>query len=180
MLPRVHKAINAEPRVARKSLKEQFNKLIFQPLTNVYLIRSASSIILVIDALDECEREGDVRTILSLLASTQQLGSVGLRVFLTSRPELPIRVGFAQMSAEAHRDVALHEVSPATISHDMTMYLDDELTRIRDEHNCLLPADQSLGPNWPGRTALRTLAQLAMPLFTSLSRCEFSEYGSWM
>ena len=176
LLPCVHEAVNNEPRIADKSLKEQFDKLIFTPLSKVHPTWSASSIILVIDALDECDRDGDVRIILSLLASTRQLrpGSIRIRVFLTSRPELLIRLGITQMGAEVHRDVALHEISRSTIFHDITLYLEDEFTRIRDEHNCLLPADQLLAPDWPGRVALQTLAQLATPLFiVAATICRF-------
>jgi hypothetical protein len=93
LLPHVHKAINGEPWIARKSLKEQFNQLILQPLTDLSPTPPTSSIILVVDTLDECEREGDVRSILSLLANFRWLVSVRIRVFLTSRPELPIRLG---------------------------------------------------------------------------------------
>jgi hypothetical protein len=63
LLPHAHKAINNDPGIARKTLKEQFEKLIFQPLTDIGPT-AASSSIFVIDALDECEREGDVSAIL--------------------------------------------------------------------------------------------------------------------
>jgi Mrp family chromosome partitioning ATPase len=44
LLPHVHKAINDEPRIARKSLKEQFDKLIFQPVTNLRLTGPRASL----------------------------------------------------------------------------------------------------------------------------------------
>lgn len=174
MLPHVYNAINNEPGITHKSLKEQFDKLVFQPLIDISLTLSARSIILVIDALDECEQGGDVRIILSLLASIRRLGTVHVRVFLTSRPDLPIRLGFAHMGVEAHHDVVLHKIPSTTISNDITMYLEDEFTRIRDDHNCSWPADQSLAPDWPGRAALQTMAQLAMPLFiVAATICRF-------
>ena len=174
LLPRVHKANIDEPRIARKSLKEQFDQLIFQPLTDLNPTRPTSSIIFVIDALDECEQEGDVRSILSLLANTRRLGSVHIRVFLTSRPELPIRLGFAQMGTAAHREIDRHDIISSTIHDDIYRYLDIEFTRIQDEHNCIWPADQSLASSWPGRVALQTLAQRAVPLFLAAATiCRF-------
>ena len=54
--------------------------------------------VIMIDALDECERDEDVRAILRLLERTKDIKPVSLRVFVTSRPELPLRLGFRQMS----------------------------------------------------------------------------------
>jgi hypothetical protein len=130
LAPYIHQAIDDDPGIAHKTLKKQFTKLIFQPLTDIGPTSSAS-LILVIDALDECNHEGDVRTILSLLANTQRLSSVRVRVLLTSRPELPIRLGFAQMGAKTHRDVILHDIPLATIHHDISVYLESEFARIR-------------------------------------------------
>jgi hypothetical protein len=53
-----------------------------------------SPLLIVVDALDECEREVEVRAILQLLAEARCLGGIRLRVLLTSRPETPIRFGF--------------------------------------------------------------------------------------
>jgi hypothetical protein len=44
----------------------------------------------VIDALDECEREADIRAILQLLARTKDIHPMPLRIVVTSRPELHI------------------------------------------------------------------------------------------
>jgi WD40 repeat protein len=165
----IQKAIDNDPAIASRALKEQFDKLIFQPLIEASSTQSQRSI-LVIDALDECHRD-HVSIILSLL---RRLSQTYIRVFLTSRPELPIRLGFGQMRAETHRDVLLHDVPPSTIRHDVLVYLKDEFTRIRDNHQYLLPPDQSLPPDWPGAQALRTLSQLAVPLFiVAATICRF-------
>jgi hypothetical protein len=136
LTPRIHKAIEDDPGIAGRALKEQFDKLIFQPLIDASSTQARSTI-LVIDALDECDRD-DVRIILSQL---QRLSKTTTRVFLTSRPELPIRLGFAQMRTETHRDVILHNIPPSTIQHDISVYLKDEFVRIRDNHQHLLPSD---------------------------------------
>lgn len=164
MVTPIHQAIDEDPGIAREAFREQFEKLIYQPLAGIGPTSSARPI-LVIDALDECDREGDIRTILSLLASVRRLGSVHIQVFLTSRPELPINLGFAQIDTETHRDVALHDIRPSTIRHDISVYLESEFQRIRDEHNCLWPRDQALAPDWPGRQTLGSFIQLSVPLF---------------
>lgn len=132
--PYIHKTIDDDPGIAGRALQEQFDKLIFQPFTKVGPTPWVS-LTLVIDALDECDREGDVRTILSQLARTRELSIIRLRVFLTSRPELLIHLGFINIGAETYRDVVLHDIPPFVIHHDIFVYLDGEFKRIRDKHN---------------------------------------------
>ncbi|OCK99360.1 uncharacterized protein K441DRAFT_702856 [Cenococcum geophilum 1.58] len=61
MIPHVRNTINTEPEISEKSLKEQFEKLIFQPLSQIRTTSTqASTLVIVVDALDECEREGDM------------------------------------------------------------------------------------------------------------------------
>ena len=94
----IAKAIYADPGISDKALKEQFEKLIVQPLSE---LRQAPpnvlGLVIVIYALDECEQDEDIKIILQLLARTKCLGPISLRTFVTSRPELPIRLGFKQM-----------------------------------------------------------------------------------
>ena len=124
LVPYVRSAIDAEPEISEKSLEEQFEKLIFQPLSQAMQnSKQISTLVIVIDALDECEREGDIKTILRLLLQTRHLQSVRMRIFLTSRPELPIRLEFKKMSADAHQDVVLQDIPQVTIEHDISVYL---------------------------------------------------------
>jgi hypothetical protein len=53
--------------------------------------KAVQRLIVVIDALDECDREEGIRTILTLLAWAEDIRPVSLRIVLTNRPELPIR-----------------------------------------------------------------------------------------
>src|SRR5439155_16561086 len=87
--------------------------------------------IVVIDALDECEREEDIRAILQLLARIRDMKLMSLRVLMTSRPELPIRLSFKRMSDGTYQDLVLHEVSKRTIEHDIRLFLEHELREIR-------------------------------------------------
>ncbi|OQU97031.1 NACHT domain-containing protein [Cladophialophora immunda] len=170
--PFVQKAVEDDPRIADRALKEQFEKLVFQPLTHISPIQTA--FVLVIDALDECSREGDIRIIISQLARTRKLNTIRFRVFLTSRPELSIRLGFARINTSTHRDIVLQDIPPATIEHDVSVYLRDEFARIRGDHGINLPSSQFFAPDWPGTQALNTLTQLAVPLFiVAATICRF-------
>jgi hypothetical protein len=181
LVPYVKSAINAEPGISEKSLKEQFEKLIFQPLSQAkQTSMQISTLVIVVDALDECEREGDIRTILHLLLRTQHLQSVRLRIFLTSRPELPIRLEFKRISAAAHQDVVLQDIPQLTIEHDISIYLMDELAKIKTEYNEIHSADSWLPPNWPGDDNIKALAAMAIPLFIfAATVCRFVGDRRW-
>src|SRR5271154_2819111 len=57
LVPSIAKVIEVDPTISEKTLKEQFEKLILQPLFEMtYAPSAASTLIIVIDALDECER----------------------------------------------------------------------------------------------------------------------------
>ena len=76
--------------IANHSLRDQWRQLVLCPLSRLDKRLSPSSYLLIVDALDECDNEDHIRTILQLLAEARSLTTVRLRVFLTSRPEIPI------------------------------------------------------------------------------------------
>ncbi|KAH7398227.1 hypothetical protein BKA66DRAFT_483359 [Pyrenochaeta sp. MPI-SDFR-AT-0127] len=152
----VKKAIEADPAISEKALKDQFEKLILQPLLDVAQL-PALVLLIVIDALDECERDSDIRVILQLLSRTKDLKSVSLRVFVTSRPELHIRLGFKQMPNGTYEDLILHQVAKQTIQHDIRVYLEYELGQIQEQRS--LPLD------WPSKSQVDALVTQAVPLF---------------
>jgi hypothetical protein len=99
----ISEAIEADPGLTGKSIKDQFERLILQPLSKLPAQKQTLRLVMVIDALDECERDGDIRNILHLLARFQSVATVRLRVFVTSRPELPVRLGFKSISGESYQ-----------------------------------------------------------------------------
>ncbi|KAF2189798.1 hypothetical protein K469DRAFT_562368, partial [Zopfia rhizophila CBS 207.26] len=60
-----------------------WRQLILQPLLRLDGNSSQSFYILVVDALDECEKGNDIWAILQLLVEARSLKMVLLRVFLT-------------------------------------------------------------------------------------------------
>ncbi|KAB8227880.1 uncharacterized protein BDW43DRAFT_323428 [Aspergillus alliaceus] len=85
MGPSIQKAIEEDPDIPERVLREQFEKLILQPLLAISQ-RTSMIMVIVIDALDECDQEDDVRVILRLLPRVQKSSSLQLRFLLTSRP----------------------------------------------------------------------------------------------
>ncbi|EED12693.1 WD-repeat protein, putative [Talaromyces stipitatus ATCC 10500] len=170
LIPAVSKVIEDNPNISSKSLSEQFDKLLLQPLVRLNMNQPAT-IVVVIDALDECDREDDIQVILRLLPRLQNVQSVCLRIFLTSRPELPIRLSFKQNSN--HQDLVLHGLPQPVIEHDIHLFLEHKLSEIRDEH--LLP------PEWPGNKNMEKLVKMAVPLFIfAATICRFVGDRDWL
>jgi hypothetical protein len=173
LIPGIRKAIEADPAISEKALKEQFNRILLQPLSTMkYAAPQGLRIVIVIDALDECEREEDVGTILRLLSQAKDVSSVYLRIFVTTRPELAIRLGFKHMLDNAHQDLVLHEIPKATIEHNISLFLKNKLAKIRQE--------RSLSPDWPGNGNIQALVNIAVPLFIfDATVCRFVTDPRW-
>ena len=131
--PLVYNAIIDNPE------SEQWKVLILQPL--LQLGRESprlQPIVLVIDALDGCEDEQDARLILRLFSQARDLNAqaVRMRIFITSRPETPIRLGFKNdIPASDHQDFILHHISQPTIEHDIAVLLGENLSIVlRDDY----------------------------------------------
>ncbi|KAI1593030.1 WD40 repeat [Pyrenophora tritici-repentis] len=158
MLPGIRRTLDEDSTISHKALKDQFEKLILQPLLGLKRARSrALARVVVIDALDECEREADIRAILQLLAQAKDVRPVPLRIVVTSRPELHIRLGFREMQNSTYQDLVLHEVPRITIEHDIRLFLEHELGVIQKE--------RKLASDWPAKQQIIALVELAVPLF---------------
>jgi len=59
---------------------------------------------------------------------------IELRVFVTSRPDQPINIGFDNISREAHRDFILHDIEQSIVDHDLTVYYKNKLANIAQKH----------------------------------------------
>jgi hypothetical protein len=157
MLARIKKALDEDPAVSQRALKDKFEKLILQPLLSIQQDRSQSSArVVMIDALDECEREEDIRTFLQLLAQTKDVQPVPLRIVVTSRPALHIRLGFEEMSDGTYQDLVLHEVPRETVEHDIRVFFEHELSVVRKQRRLAL--------DWPATQQILALVELAVPL----------------
>jgi hypothetical protein len=181
MAPYVRDAIDADPALPRKALKQQFEKLILAPLGHIgHDPNDLLKIVIVVDALDECDRDNDVKVIIDLLSQVKALSSLHMRIFITSRPELPIRLGFKNIRGK-YQDVALHQIPKPVINHDISTFLRAELTRIRDDYNESQDFnDLELPSGWPGEKVIQILVHLAVPLFIfAATICRFIEDQAW-
>ncbi|CAI6101036.1 unnamed protein product [Clonostachys chloroleuca] len=168
----VKKTLDEDPGIVKKTLKEQFDKLIFQPFSKIPN-RTGEPIVLVVDALDECENDDDIRTMIELFSTAKKLRNLQLKTFLTSRPELPIRLGFHVIKGK-YQDLILHDIPLSIIEHDLQVFLEYKTSEIRDEYNATVSKDRQLTPDWPGELKITSLVQMAVPLFIfAATTCRF-------
>lgn len=169
----IRDAIAKYGNIGEQALCDQWRHLILQPLAKLNesliplsgLVPSLSPIV-VIDALDECEDNSEIEEILRLLLEAKDLDMVRLRIFVTSRPEMPIRIGFSEMPRIVHHDEILHTVPRHLIERDISIFLKHHLARIRQVH--------FLDKDWPRDETIQSLVQKADRLFIyAATACRF-------
>lgn len=159
--------------IGEQALRDQWRRLILEPLRmleeNVPPLSSLvplSSPVVVIDALDECEGGRDIQEILGLLIEAKDLSMVRIRVFITSRPEIPISLSFNNMSQIVHHDEILHSIPRSLIERDICIFLRHELATIREK--------RKIGGDWPDEEDIQKLIRRADRLFIyAATACRF-------
>jgi len=156
--PSLSKAIDEYHNISQRGLSEQWKHLILEPLSTLTRAQSAPMVI-VIDALDECDNENDIKLILALLTEAQHLNSIRLRVFVTSRPEIPILCGFRKMPGKTHQNFVLHDIPHALVSRDISVFFQQKLAQVKADRGL------QLGTPWPDEDTIELLVQRASGLF---------------
>lgn len=150
--------------IAHQSLRDQWTRLIFRPLSELKA-RPSKALTIVIDALDECENETDVGGIIQLFAEAKFLGKGRLRLFLTSRQDTPIRLGFREIPEDQHHVFVLHSISSSVVEQDL-------LTFFRHELN------MDVSKQWPSEADMARLVERAGGLFIwAATACRFIKGG---
>ncbi|KAL4919141.1 hypothetical protein BDW62DRAFT_179564 [Aspergillus aurantiobrunneus] len=171
----IREAVQSTPLIADKGLGIQLTELVVQPLLAVKRkLAAAAPRILVVDALNECDDAADVKAIIHLL-SGECMQEANLRVFLTSRPDTAVRIGFHPLACTAYDELILHEVAQETVDHDIRVVLIHELRKTIQNYNAIAPSADALLPvDWPGSANIDRLVVIASPLFISAATiCRF-------
>jgi len=144
--------------IANHSLDDQWRHLILTPLTRLDNSFHQSRLLIVIDALNECEEDKDVRVLLRLLLEIKDITTVQFRIFITSRPETPLRLGFRQMPSIYHHDLVLDEISREVVDRDILTFFKMQFSEIREIF-------EEVAPDWPGEQRLNLLVNKSEGLF---------------
>ncbi|OTA93801.1 hypothetical protein M434DRAFT_30643 [Hypoxylon sp. CO27-5] len=168
---------NASPGIGARSLKVQWDELILKPLKaleeeSLSFIR----LVLIIDALDECQAKetGAIRInaqhIIQSLKQVEELSKVQVRLLITSRNESHIDRAFKNIPEKSYDEIELSKVSLNNHhdekKDDITIYLESELLKIENNngHNS----------KWPSADDIRKLVEKAGGLFIyAATTCKF-------
>ena len=166
----VCEAIAAHSDITRQGLRNQWKELISGPLSRA-VFNQRPTLNLVIDALDECGSEDDIRLLLQLFVEVKDIMTIDLGVFVTSRPEIVIRHGFKDMPEIIHQNLDLGEIPRQIVEHDISVFLRQKLGQISLQRELL---------EWPSEDNIRSLVQKADCLFIYASTaCRFIEATDW-
>ena len=154
---RIGEALDHKPDASDKQLQDQLRDLIIQPLQSCKNA-SGSTILIVIDALHECD-EQDAERLLSLFL--QEIRKVPvLKVFFTTRPESHIHNILHYY--KSHQLCLLHDIESSIVEGDIRSYLNYRLSSQAVE--AALPELDP--PPWtPSPSELNTLVDAAGKLF---------------
>ncbi|KAL0957748.1 hypothetical protein HGRIS_001526 [Hohenbuehelia grisea] len=115
------------------------------------------SLVVVVDALDECRDEDETKSLLTTILSVAS--ALPIKWFITSRPEPHIRMEFESRTPWAQRSciLRLHEIERDVVSEDITRFLRHHFDSIKRYPH--IPRD------WPSEWEIKKLAALSGTLF---------------
>ena len=154
----IRKASSRCPDIGRIAFRDQWNRLILRPLSELHDASLQLPLLLVIDALDECDGDDNVTAILECLEQLNTQDSIRLRVFITSRPETVIRIRFRNTPGILYHRLVLHDTPRYIVDQDIAIFFKAKFGEIRNSFNYL-------APDWPGDTTIDRLVQRAEGLF---------------
>ncbi|KAJ2928991.1 hypothetical protein H1R20_g8097, partial [Candolleomyces eurysporus] len=132
-------------------LKDQYLKLILLPAEKTFA--ADELLVLGVDALDECKDQDAVRLFIAAIVS--QKPTIGLKFFLTSRPEISLRESFE--SSTRHGWLRLHDIEADIVRADILLYLNDRFRSISMLYNYYQA-------NWPP-PEIQTIGDVSGTLF---------------
>ncbi|KAB5588995.1 hypothetical protein CTheo_7566 [Ceratobasidium theobromae] len=116
--------LGEDPDIGTKNIVKQFERLLKEPLLRV---KEAipENLVVVIDALDECDDRRSARLVLDLLFRFAP--SLPLKFFLTSRPEPELYSKMIAQTPASRTILHLHEIEESLVQADIELYLKEEL-----------------------------------------------------
>ncbi|CAE7067214.1 unnamed protein product [Rhizoctonia solani] len=117
--------LEQDPEVHSKAPRVQFKRMILEPLQNAMKSLPAN-VVVVIDALDECDDGDGVEQILQMLL--ENAANLPVKFLISSRPEYHIREKIRLSALQTK--LVLHELDEKMVKADIETYLRAELALI--------------------------------------------------
>ncbi|EUC53454.1 vegetative incompatibility protein HET-E-1, partial [Rhizoctonia solani AG-3 Rhs1AP] len=111
------------PDIGSKNVLKQFEQLLKEPLQQVN-DAMPDNLVVVIDALDECDDRNGVELVLDVLF--RQAAHAPLKFLLTSRPEPEIYSKMATHT-QSREVIHLHDIEKSLVRADIELYLKEEM-----------------------------------------------------
>jgi hypothetical protein len=160
--PHICTALRDSPLVADEGLSSQLRTLVAEPISRAS--HPDRPVVVVIDGLDECEKDKDTGReggqLLPLLLETFRGCQSWLKLLVVSRHEPTIRDIFAPFQPAIFQ---LHQVNRSTVQADITRYLVHCLAEISEQRKSKLP------PGWPTQDVIVELVRRSGALFVYAS-----------
>ncbi|KAG8916029.1 hypothetical protein FRC01_003428, partial [Tulasnella sp. 417] len=136
--------------VGHERLQSQFQKLFVGSLSK--LQSDSSPVLLIIDALDECEDLDYAVKFVKLIEKHTPSFPANVKFLLTTRPEAPLLRALKPIPGIAHNLDA-----ETKVDQDIARFFEHEFSKIRKDHE--------LGENWPNPTDVEALVAMSEGLF---------------
>jgi energy-coupling factor transporter ATP-binding protein EcfA2 len=151
----IRTTIEGNPNMLMSPLYRQFQKLILEPISQSQPL--SSTIVIVIDAFDECGTAEDREALLTVLAQDFSNLPISTRTIITSRPQNDICNAF-----ESQSHILAYELDITSLnnSDDILSYFRHSMLVLHEKNKYL-----SLRPDWPREEVLRLLVERAAGLF---------------
>ena len=136
----IRKAIDRYPDIFKRAKRDQWKHLIQEPLSQLKShTANGMVLVLVIDAMDECDNDEDVKLILRLLCESEGFGGIHFRVFVTGRPRISVRDAFLET---LYQSLVLHEIERYIVQGDLRIFFGHELGNLQKRGRLTLSEDE--------------------------------------
>lgn len=126
----------SNPRINQLALYIQWEKLILEPLGLLESKTVQSPLLIIVDALDECDDERDIAMLIECFASTvTSVKNIPLRIIITGRPDRPINLGFGNVSINLRQYFALHSIEQSIVDGDLMIFYRHQLAQLSRRHS---------------------------------------------
>ncbi|PTB72126.1 hypothetical protein M440DRAFT_1099538 [Trichoderma longibrachiatum ATCC 18648] len=177
----VKDALESEPSLPEQDPRIQFKKLIQEPLQK-HNLGPHKAIVVVVDALDECDSKEDLANLVQQLlqpivcieSAKSSSGQLLVKYFLTSRLDHHTQSDFNKVPENISEKAELEKATEDTTKRDIERYLKDKLGDINGFLDPLSNSDPWSNP--ADVEILKKLADRASPLFEfAAAACRYIE-----
>jgi hypothetical protein len=173
----ISEAVDKNVNIANQLMTEQVDILLVRSFEKNPLERKRSCALLILDALDECDKDKGTEggDLLPLLIKSLDKIPFPVKIFVISRPEHSISMMLNEPEICGPTNVVvLHAVDASAVAADIRLYLTSEFKNIARRR---MPRhDQA----WPAQDEIDALVALATPLFVFASTAiKFIDSGAF-